>query len=121
MNDHKTGMWLKLVFCAVALVLLSCNKDRDGDSIPNCLDRRMDNPKNAEFDDIREVHRLKHNGKCYYLAISGCCDRYSYVYDSKCNQVCAPSGGFTGGGSGDCPDYIPADLSKYELVWKADN
>jgi len=114
----KTGIYASLL--ATAPVSVSCDRDRDNDGIPNCLDHRIHDSNDPEFEDIQAVYRTRHHGKYYYLLISGCCDRYNYVYNAKCKRICAPSGGFTGQGSGDCPDYIPTDLSQYELVWEAD-
>jgi len=45
-------------------------------------------------------------GKRGYLIPSPCCDRYDYLYDSNGVILCAPSGGFTGGGDGSCPDVL---------------
>ena len=42
-------------------------------------------------------------GNVYYFLRSPCCDIPNYLYDEHGNYVCAPNGGFTGQGGGECP------------------
>ena len=53
-----------------------------------------------------------------YLIIPDCCDQFIILVDSKGNRICAPSGGFTGGGDGLCPNFY-SDLKKTETVWES--
>ena len=49
---------------------------------------------------------VTYEGKRAYLIPSPCCDQYDYLYDASGVILCAPSGGFTGGGDGSCPDVL---------------
>src|SRR5690349_3674772 len=51
-------------------------------------------------------------GEPVYLIPSPCCDKFDYLYDSRGFIVCAPSGGFTGRGDGNCPEGIGAATAK---------
>jgi hypothetical protein len=42
-------------------------------------------------------------GHVYYFLMSPCCDMANFLYDEQGNYVCAPNGGFNGGGDGKCP------------------
>lgn len=45
-------------------------------------------------------------GDRYFLIIPPCCDQMIALVDGAGDYVCAPSGGITGHGAGDCPDWI---------------
>ncbi|MFT6844068.1 MAG: hypothetical protein ACJAUV_000238 [Flavobacteriales bacterium] len=55
------------------------------------------------------------DGETYYYVPSGCCDQFNYLYNSNCEKVCAPDGGFTGNGDGNCPEFS-GEIVK-ELIW----
>jgi hypothetical protein len=57
--------------------------------------------------------------KTAYLFSSNCCDQYNEVYDSECKYICAPSGGITGRGDGQCEDFNTS-AKLVRLVWKDD-
>ena len=40
-----------------------------------------------------------------YYFIASCCDQFNRLYDADGRFICAPSGGFTGAGDGQCPDW----------------
>lgn len=50
-----------------------------------------------------------------YLFNAPCCDRFNKLYDAEGRYICAPTGGFTGQGSGDCPAWVHADVRWREL------
>ena len=57
--------------------------------------------------------------KKYTCFSSPCCDQYNNLYDSDCNLICAPSGGYTGKGDQKCLDFF--DKAKHvKLIWKDD-
>lgn len=104
-----------------ALLLLSCKKDKDSDGIPDCINAMMERSEKGELGEellINAVYKVKHKRKTYYYTVSECCDQFNYVYDSRCNRLCAPDGGFTGTGTGDCPEGFPTDRQEYELIWE---
>lgn len=118
LHNRMSRRFFMSLLLGATFVSFSCKKDKDNDGLPNCLERRIEKGE-GDFSDIQAIYRLKHDGEYYYYLQSGCCDRFNYVYDSGCDAICAPSGGFAGGGTQDCPDYITGDLSEYELIWEA--
>lgn len=54
----------------------------------------------------------------YYYITSDCCDQYNYLLNESCEVVCAPDGGITGLGDGNCPDFNGA-IEKTR-IWKDD-
>src|SRR5688500_15649158 len=51
--------------------------------------------------------------RVYYYAVSGCCDQLNPLFDAEGKYVCAPDGGFTGRGDGQCPvDLVRIEWSQ---------
>lgn len=65
-----------------------------------------------------QVWEWKVDGNTYYYITSDCCDQFNYLYDEDCNQVCAPDGGISGGGDGNCPQFN-GQIEK-TLIWEDD-
>ena len=64
-------------------------------------------------DGVSQVTRkVIYAGKPAYLIASPCCDKFDYLYDTRGIIVCAPSGGFTGGGDGSCPEVLGTASAK---------
>ena len=63
-----------------------------------------------------KVWKWSVDGSEYFYITSGCCDQFNYLYNKKCNEVCAPDGGFAGIGDGNCPTF-EGEISK-SLVWE---
>lgn len=62
------------------------------------------------------VWRITHNGQPAFYVLSPCCDQYNPLLSAEGNEICNPSGGFTGRGDGKCPR--PMDQgTKAALVW----
>ena len=66
---------------------------------------------------LTEVRRYIYNGSKVYLVGAPCCDQFNAVYDSACNYLFAPSGGFTGKGDLSHPDFFTA-AKEDSLIWK---
>jgi len=54
----------------------------------------------------RVMRKVTYAGQPAYLIPSPCCDKYDFLYDAKGTILCAPSGGFAGGGDGSCPEVL---------------
>ncbi len=107
-----------LLLALIGLILFGCSKDKVID-IPPCIENKIDEIKNVDvYDSPAEVWLWEVDGISYYYITSDCCDQYNLLYDRECNIVCAPDGGMTGGGSGDCPNFN-GQIEK-TLVWKDD-
>lgn len=106
-------------FSAIILVLLTIGKcdEAHEPTKPACLRTRIEQIKSEDvWNPPASLWKITTTqNKIYYYIPSHCCDFYSELYDEKCKLVCAPDGGFTGKGSGDCPDY---EIKKKELIWQ---
>jgi len=67
----------------------------------------------------KAVWKYQYQKETVYLVIPDCCDQYISVYSSRCNFICAPSGGFRGKGDGKCPNFND-EATDAVLIWKAD-
>lgn len=63
------------------------------------------------------VERYEYGGKIYYLTSSHVPDGLANLYDSDGNHICAPWGGISGRGSGQCPDFVRKDLKNGTIIW----
>lgn len=85
--------------------------------VPDCVKKMIEAIKAEPVrNPPAEVWQWKTSDNIYYYVTSDCCDQYNYLYDEKCGQVCAPDGGFTGDGDGNCPSL--QELIEKVLVWK---
>jgi hypothetical protein len=59
----------------------------------------------------------RYRGELVYFRPARCCDIPSELYDEEGTLLCRPSGGFTGGGDGRCPDFA-ATRTDERLIWR---
>lgn len=97
--------------------LNSCKKLDLEQDVPNCIEKKIKSILNEPVrNPSAQVWKWQDDVNTYYYITSDCCDQFNYLYDDKCNVVCAPDGGFTGGGDGNCPTF-QGQLVK-TLVWE---
>jgi hypothetical protein len=98
----------------IALLLITCdNKELVvTDVCPSCFSDLI-----SSSNPPLEIWAYKYNNQIVYLALADCCDQYDFLYNSNCNQLCAPSGGFSGIGDGKCADFHDK-ATDGKLVWK---
>lgn len=88
------------------------------DTIPACVRQMIDSAlKEEPAVSIRQVDEYFYKGKTVYLVISPCCDNYNMLYDTACKPICAPTGGITGRGDGNCADFSK-EARHIKLIWK---
>lgn len=88
------------------------------DTLPACVQKLIDDgnketPSSAPI----EVEEYIYKGKKVYLGKAPCCDNFDLLYDENCNEICAPTGGFSGRGDGRCPDFIK-EAKLIRSIWK---
>ena len=114
---------MKFILLLAIPVLLgeTCNnKKKETSSIPSCIQQQIDSLKSRPLQNPpAEVNEYEYNGKRVFLFNSPCCDQFNKLYDESCKYICAPSGGFTGKGDGQCPDFDKT-AKHIRLVWKDD-
>jgi hypothetical protein len=114
---------MKLYWLAAFIILTvtqqQCTKNTTA-NIPACIQERINKIKaQPKWNPPAEVNEYEYNGRKLYLFSSDCCDQYNEVYDSRCNYICAPSGGITGKGDRKCEDFT-TNAKHIRLVWKDD-
>jgi len=113
-NVMKRIFFLPLFLC---YLLTACEKPDLAVTVPNCIENKIQDIQNQPVDNPpKEVWLWEYNGVSYYYFTAACCDQFSELYDADCNFVCAPDGGFSGMGDGNC---VPGILNATKtLVWK---
>jgi len=108
---------IPMLFGFLFFISSSCNKlDLERD-VPLCLQNKIDKIRKGNVNNPpSEVWKWIINGKTYYYITSDCCDQYNYLYGEDCDIVCAPDGGLSGNGDGNCFDT--KEITTKTLVWK---
>ncbi|WP_339923153.1 hypothetical protein [uncultured Cyclobacterium sp.] len=100
-----------------SLAIMSCTDLELEKDVPNCIKQKI---KKIQKEDVHNppasVWEWKVESHTYYYITSNCCDQYNYLFDENCNVICAPDGGFSGTGDGNCPDFT-AEIEK-TLIWE---
>ena len=101
-------------------VLTSCKKLNVPGDTPSCIKSKIRKIKSEEVrNPPAKVIEWSYNGEKYYYIPPYCCDIPSELYDKKCNLICHPDGGISGGGDGKCPDFSKGTLTK-KVIWEDD-
>lgn len=64
--------------------------------------------------------RYTYREQTVYYMVAPCCDRYNVVYDSVCNILGYPDGGYTGKGDGKMSDFYKEATDK-KVIWEKNN
>jgi hypothetical protein len=116
---NKPYVMKRLILLPIFLcyLLTACEKPDLAIAVPNCIENKIQDIQNAPVENPpKEVWLWEYNGVSYYYFTAACCDQFSELYDADCNLVCAPDGGFTGMGDGNC---VPGILNATKtLIWK---
>jgi hypothetical protein len=65
----------------------------------------------------RSIYRYTYNNDTVYYVPAPCCDFFSDLYNSKCNIIAHPDGGFTGRGDGKATDFFQQRANE-KLIWQ---
>jgi hypothetical protein len=108
----RTGLLL-LIF----VVSISCgDNDLDIDA-PACIEQKIEEIIDKEVaNPPTQVWRWEADGQIFYYITSDCCDQYNYLYSENCETICAPDGGISGEGDGNCPEFT-SEIQK-TLIWE---
>ncbi|MBI9041575.1 hypothetical protein [Lutibacter sp.] len=98
-------------------VLTGCPTDETSEEIPVCIKNKIAEILTTEVTNPpTKIWKWEVDAKTYFYITSDCCDQYNYLYTNKCELVCAPDGGFTGNGDGNCPSF-KGEIKK-TMVWE---
>jgi hypothetical protein len=105
------------IMSIAALSLTACKKPYPADKMPHCVEQKIIEISNQPVrNPAAQVWKWEDNQNTYYYITSDCCDQFNLLYNENCDVVCAPDGGITGGGDGNCPNF-QGQLVK-TLVWE---
>lgn len=99
------------------LMISCCRVDLPSDT-PKCIeDKICELKKAATTNPPAQVLKYVIANESYYYFSAACCDQFSQLFDANCNLICAPDGGLTGTGDGNCPfDIFTA--SNVTNIWE---
>src|SRR6185369_12567791 len=94
-----------LLFLPFIILLTAKSCDKKQDEVPPCIQQMITDYINRPIQNPpAEFYQYDYKGQKVYYMAPPCCDQLSKLYDSNCNLICSPDGGFTGKGDGKCPD-----------------
>lgn len=100
-----------------ANLFLTCNSAEKDLETLSCIEEKIEFIKSDEVSNPpTKIFKWEADGNTYYYITSDCCDQFNYLYDTNCELICAPDGGFTGMGDGNCPDFN-GEIEK-KLFWE---
>ena len=112
-----------LFFCGL-YIMTACSPHgiaKSINDIPSCLDatikRMASDPREGS---PISVTRYTYKEQTVYYLISPCCDKFNVVYDSLCNIIGYPDGGYTGKGDGKMTDFHTQATDK-KIIWEKNN
>lgn len=89
------------------ILMAGCKKDKTAKHTPACIQMAIDSslatPKGFYYQSIAEY---RYQNKTIYLYVPGCCDRYINAHDEYCNLLFSPSGGISGCGDCQHPNFF---------------
>ena len=89
--------------------------------MPSCLSSKIEIMKNDPSQgEPLSISQYTYKGKTVYYVASACCDKYNIVYDSACNLLGYPDGGYTGKGDGKMSDFY-SEAENKKVIWEKGN
>jgi hypothetical protein len=112
---------MKKAFLIIAIVTVVCSSftTKTKPVLPACIKQKIEAYKKMEkFEQPQSITEYEYKGKKVYYVTMACCDFLNELYDSNCNLMGHPDGGFTGKGDGKLPDFNEKK-SKEKIIWQA--
>lgn len=98
----------------------ACSKEDVPRGTPECIEQKINEiAKDGVWNPPAKVYSYQYHGKTVFFIPQRCCDFPSQLYDEGCNLICAPDGGFSGGGDSKCPDFFSTRTGEL-LIWEDD-
>ena len=106
-----------IIFLITGAILTSCKESELAIEAPTCIEHKIEELiKNEVSNPPTQVWKWEIDGNTYYYITSNCCDQFNYLYTDNCDIVCAPDGGITGQGDGNCPIFTNEIIKT--LIWE---
>lgn len=106
-----------MMSCSSNKKMQTSNDTTSENAIPACLQTIINKMAAEPNGSPQSVSRCNYKNQTVYYLVSPCCDKYNIVYDSACNILGYPDGGFTGKGDGKMPDFAN-EASGKQIVWE---
>ncbi|MEO8108768.1 MAG: hypothetical protein ABI594_01990 [Ginsengibacter sp.] len=106
-----------MMSCAANKKMQTPNETTSENAIPACLQSVINTMASEPNGSPQSVSRYSYKNQTVYYLVSPCCDKYNIVYDSACNILGYPDGGFTGKGDGKMVDFAQ-EASDKQVVWE---
>ncbi len=106
-----------MMSCATNKKMQTPNETTSANVVPVCLQSIIDSMTVEPNGSPQSVSRYHYKNQTVYYLASPCCDKYNIVYDSACNILGYPDGGFTGKGDGKMTDFAN-EASGKQIVWE---
>ena len=111
---NKAPYFYFFIFC---FLILSCSAPPQVEN-PEWVDALISEYESQPLGEAPpRILKYTVNGSDYYYIPAPCCDQFNILLDGTGNAICAPDGGFTGNGTGDCPEFAYR-LENPAVVWE---
>jgi len=111
---------IKIITFTVVFFLFACSaykKAVDSAEFPPCLQAKIDSmTMDPNEGSPQSITRYSYHDKTVYYMKAPCCDKYNIVFDSVCNILGYPDGGFSGKGDGKMTDFFK-EAKVGKVVW----
>lgn len=111
---------IKIITFTSVVFLFACvahKKVEIANELPSCLHSKIDSmAANPNEGAPQSVTRYNYHDQTVYYMSAHCCDKYNVVFDSDCNILGHPDGGFTGRGDGKMRDFFK-EAKEGKVVW----
>ncbi len=112
---------IKIITFTGVIFLFACSSNKktvDSVELPACLKAKIDSmTANPNEGTPQSITRYSYHEKTVYYLKAPCCDKYNIVFDSTCNILGYPDGGFTGRGDGKMRDFFK-EAKDEKVVWE---
>ncbi len=104
-----------------SLFWIGCKKLDVPKGTPGCIKKeiREISRNKGGCDQPLAIYKYEFKGETvYFINYGKACggDMSDIVWDEKCNLICSPAGGITGGGDQKCPDFFQ-ESTNAQLIW----
>ncbi len=112
---------MKRAFLLAALCMVfvaGCNLTAGSNDNPGWVNRLIaDFQSKPVGNPPQSIWRYDYRGEAVYYVPAQCCDQFSTLYNSQGTVICAPDGGITGRGDGNCSDFLSGRKNE-KLIWQ---
>jgi hypothetical protein len=113
---------MKKIILLACIAAMGCNSSKKNvataEDIPVCIKKLITQFEEEDKQNPpRSVYRYKYKGNTVYYVPPVCCDRFSDLYNDKCQLIGHPDGGLTGIGDGRDTDFMKTRTDE-KLIWK---